>query len=112
VIAIVDYGLGNLASVAGAVEFLGFEPVVTSDPQVLAGAEKLILPGVGAFGDGMRQLRARGLVEPLTDLVRGKGTPIIGLCLGFQLFAEESDEFGRRGYASWRLGNMVCGCRM
>ena len=60
-IAIVDYGLGNLTSVAGAVERLGFEPQVTADPRALAQADKLILPGVGAFGDGMTKLRERGL---------------------------------------------------
>jgi glutamine amidotransferase len=100
-IGIVDYGLGNLASVAGAVEMLGFEPLVTADPDALARADKLVLPGVGAFGDGMRNLRERGLVGPLTDLVCRKSVPIIGLCLGFQLFAAESDEFGRHEGLGW-----------
>jgi imidazole glycerol-phosphate synthase subunit HisH len=100
-IAIVDYGLGNLASVAGAVEKLGFEPVISSDPAVLADADKLILPGVGAFGDGMRNLRERGLVEPLTRLVCRERRPILGLCLGFQLFAEESEEFGEHSGLGW-----------
>jgi len=100
-IGIIDYGLGNLASVAGAVEKLGFEPVVSSDPAVLAAAEKLILPGVGAFGDGMRNLNARGLVEPLKRMVCREGMPILGVCLGFQLFAEESEEFGRHRGLGW-----------
>jgi glutamine amidotransferase len=100
-IGIVDYGLGNLASVAGAVEYLGFEPVVSTDPKVLADADKLILPGVGAFGEGMNRLRERGLIDPLTDLVCKDRMPIIGLCLGFQLFAEESDEFGQHRGLAW-----------
>lgn len=100
-IGIVDYGLGNLASVAGAVEKLGFEPLVSADPAALAEAEKIILPGVGAFGDGMRNLRERGLVEPLSRLVREQARPILGICLGFQLLAEESEEFGHHKGLGW-----------
>ena len=100
-VAIVDYGLGNLRSVAGAVERLGHEPVVTSEPSELERAEKLILPGVGAFGDGMRNLRERGLVGPLNDLVLGKLRPILGLCLGAQLLGRESEEFGEHEGLGW-----------
>ena len=100
-IGIVDYGLGNLASVAGAVEKLGFEPVISADPDVLGRAEKLILPGVGAFGDGMRNLRERGLTDPLSHFVRRENRPILGICLGFQLLAEESQEFGRHEGLCW-----------
>jgi glutamine amidotransferase len=100
-IGIVDYGLGNLASVAGAVEKLGLEPLVSADPAALAEAEKIILPGVGAFGDGMRNLRERGLVAPLTRLVREQARPILGICLGFQLLAEESEEFGHHEGLGW-----------
>jgi imidazole glycerol-phosphate synthase subunit HisH len=112
-IGIIDYGLGNLASVAAAVERLGFEPVVSADIEVLSDANKLILPGVGAFGDGMRNLAERGLVEPLTWLVRGEGRPILGLCLGFQLFAEESEEFGHHQGLGWirgRVRRLAPGC--
>lgn len=101
IIAIVDYGLGNLRSVAGAVERLGYEARVTGDPAELAAADKLILPGVGAFGDGMRNLHERGLVEPLNELVLGEKKPVIGLCLGMQLLARESDEFGRNEGLGW-----------
>jgi len=100
-IGIVDYGLGNLASVAGAVERLGFEPLVSADPTALAEAEKLILPGVGAFGDGMRNLHERGLVAPLSRLIHEQARPILGICLGFQLLAEESEEFGCHEGLGW-----------
>ena len=100
-IAIVDYGLGNLRSVAGAVERLDHEPVITSDVEELGRADKLILPGVGAFGDGMRNLRDRGLVEPLTELVVERRRPTLGLCLGAQLLARESEEFGNHEGLGW-----------
>lgn len=100
-VAIVDYGLGNLRSVAGAVERLGHEPVVSSEPEELDRADKLVLPGVGAFGDGMRNLRERGLVEPLSRLVLEERKPILGLCLGAQLLGRRSDEFGEHEGLGW-----------
>ncbi|MHB8643768.1 MAG: imidazole glycerol phosphate synthase subunit HisH [Gaiellaceae bacterium] len=103
-VAIVDYGLGNLRSVAGAVERLGHTPVVTHDPSELAKADRLILPGVGAFGDGMRNLNERGLVEPLTRLVKDERKPLLGLCLGMQLLLNESEEFGRHRGLGWIEG--------
>jgi len=100
-IGIVDYGLGNIRSVAGAVERVGYEPVVTADPSALARADKLILPGVGAFGDGMDKLRRRGLADALDELVLRQGKPILGICLGFQLMCESSCEFGRHKGLGW-----------
>jgi len=105
-VGIVDYGLGNLRSVSGAVERLGWAPVVSADPDELAGCEKLILPGVGAFGDGMRNLRDRGLVEPLTRLVLAERRPVLGLCLGAQLLVSESEEFGRHEGLGWIEGRV------
>lgn len=103
---IVDYGLGNLRSVAGAVDRLDWTPVVTSDPDELARCDKLLLPGVGAFGDGMRNLRDRGLVEPLTAMAMNERKPVLGLCLGAQLLVSESEEFGRHEGLGWIEGRV------
>jgi glutamine amidotransferase len=100
-IMIVDYGLGNLRSVLGAVTKLGFEARVSSDPAELEQASKLILPGVGAFGDGMNQLRDRKLLPALRRLVVGELRPILGICLGAQLMARDSEEFGRHEGFGW-----------
>ena len=100
-IGIIDYGLGNLTSVAGAVAKIGVEPSISSDIKVLAHCEKLILPGVGAFGDGMKNLRDRGLIGPLTEVVTKTGKPILGICLGFQLLAKRSEEFGDHEGLGW-----------
>ena len=103
---IVDYGLGNLRSVAGAVERLGWTPVVSEDADELERCDKLILPGVGAFGDGMRNLRARGLVEPLTRMATEEKRPVLGLCLGAQLLVSESQEFGTHEGLGWIDGRV------
>jgi len=100
-IAIVDYGLGNLRSVSGALERLGVDHVITNQPEQLTSAEKLILPGVGAFGDGMKNLHSRGLVNVLNRLVLEDCKPILGICLGFQLMAKESTEFGHHEGLGW-----------
>lgn len=100
-IAIIDYGLGNLRSVAGAVAKLGFEPQITDRVDALTTAEKLILPGVGAFGDGMANLRERNLIEPLAELVIRQRKPILGICLGAQLLARSSEEFGHHAGLGW-----------
>lgn len=105
-VGIVDYGLGNLRSVAGAIERLGHEPVVTSDSGALEQTDRLVLPGVGAFGDGMRNLHGRGLVEPLTRLVLDQGRPVLGICLGAQLLASESREFGEHRGLEWIEGTV------
>ena len=90
-IAVIDYDAGNLKSVEKALAYLGETPVVTRDPETILGADKVILPGVGAFGDAMGRLREYGLAEPIRRAA-GKGTPFLGICLGLQLLFEESEE--------------------
>jgi glutamine amidotransferase len=94
VIAIIDYGMGNLHSVSKAVERLGYEAVVTSEADVILRAEGAILPGVGAFGDAMTNLRSTGLDETTRQFARS-GKPLLGICLGMQLLFSESEEHGR-----------------
>ena len=93
-IAIVDYGMGNLRSVSKALESLGAPVRVTSEPHVIEQAEKLIVPGVGAFGAAMRELSARQLLEPIRTFV-ASGKPYLGICLGLQLLFEWGEEGGR-----------------
>lgn len=93
-VAVVDYGRGNLFSVRQAVARVGGQPELSSDPDTVARAERLILPGVGAFGDAMAGLRARGLDEAVKAFA-ATGRPLLGICLGMQLLLEESTEFGR-----------------
>lgn len=93
-IVIVDYGVGNLYSVRRAVEVAGAEDIVVSgEAEELARADRLILPGVGAFADGVRGLRERGLAEPVVAHARA-GKPLLGICLGMQMLASVSEEFG------------------
>ncbi len=92
-IAICDYNMGNLASVRNAFELLGESVVVESDPEKIAGYDRLILPGVGAFGDAMEHLRERGMDEAL-GAYAASGKPMLGICLGMQLLFESSEEFG------------------
>lgn len=90
-ICIVDYGMGNLRSVEKAFAFLGREVVVSSDPEALKAADGVVLPGVGAFGDAMRELEERGLADPLRESI-SSGVPFLGICLGLQLLFGESEE--------------------
>jgi glutamine amidotransferase len=93
VIAVVDYGMGNLGSVAKALRALGVEARITSDRAEIAAAQGVILPGVGAFGDAMAELQARGLEETLKAVVYG-GRPFLGICLGLQLLFSAGEEGG------------------
>ncbi len=92
-VVIVDYGAGNLHSVAKAIARLGYEPVVTADPAPLARAQALILPGVGAARDIMRGLQERELIEPLLTYLQS-GRPFLGVCMGLQVLMEGSEEGG------------------
>jgi glutamine amidotransferase len=93
VIAIIDYGMGNLHSVSKAVERLGCEMAVTSDPLQILAADGAILPGVGAFGDAMANLRETGLADTVKAYA-ASGKPLLGICLGMQLLFTESEEHG------------------
>ncbi|MBI2369170.1 MAG: imidazole glycerol phosphate synthase subunit HisH [Deltaproteobacteria bacterium] len=93
-IAVVDYGMGNLRSVAKAIEQVGFPARVTSEPQVLRDARGVVLPGVGAFRDCMANLKSLGLIDPLLEWI-GAGRPFLGVCLGYQVLFTEGEEFGR-----------------
>jgi len=90
-IAIIDYDAGNLLSVKKALDYLGQESVITRDRDVLLAADKVILPGVGAFSDAMDKLRSYGLIEVIREII-AKGIPFCGICLGLQLLFERSDE--------------------
>ena len=92
-IAIVDYNMGNLASVQNAFAKLGKDAVVESDAQKFKAYDKLILPGVGAFGDAMEHLRERNMIESIKEFA-ASGKPMLGICLGMQLLFETSQEFG------------------
>jgi len=92
-IAIIDYGMGNLRSVQKGFEKVGFDAVVTADPKTVLAAEKVVLPGVGAFRDCMRNLEEGGFVEPIRKVIQ-EGRPFLGICLGLQLLFTESEEFG------------------
>jgi len=92
-IAIVDYNMGNLASVQNAFAKLGKDTVVESNPEKFKEYDKLILPGVGAFGDAMEHLRERGMIEAIQEFAASK-KPMLGICLGMQLLFESSEEFG------------------
>ena len=90
-IAIIDYGAGNLQSVKKALDFIGAENVITNDPKTILSADKILLPGVGSFGDAMDSMAKSGLVEIVKECALS-GKPFLGICLGLQLLFEESEE--------------------
>lgn len=105
-IVIVDYHLGNLASIANMLKKCGVTSIITSDPQIILRAEKLILPGVGAFAKGIENLKKLNLIELLREKVLVKKTPILGICLGMQLFAKNSEEGNAEGL-SWITARVI-----
>ncbi len=92
-IGIVDYNMGNLASVVNALKLLGEDSIIESNPKKFSEYDKLILPGVGAFGDAMEHLRERDMVDALRDYAQSS-KPMLGICLGMQLLFQSSQEFG------------------
>lgn len=105
-ITIVDYQMGNLRSVQNAIERGGAEARISSDPAEIAGAEKLILPGVGAFGDAMREINRRDLAGPIRDFI-ATGRPFLGICLGLQLLFEKGYEHGEHEGLGVLQGDVV-----
>ena len=92
-IAMIDYGVGNLFSLSSSLRVLGLETAVTGDAEVLRRADRIILPGVGAFADAIAKLRSTGLVDTICELAAA-GKPLLGICLGMQLLFEKSYEYG------------------
>ncbi len=96
-IVIIDYDVGNIGSILNMLKQVGAAAVCSADPEMIGAAEKLILPGVGSFDQAMTRLAATGLIEPLTRRVMDAQTPMLGICLGMQLFAQCSEEGRTRG---------------
>ena len=92
-VAIIDYGVGNLFSLKSSLSFINVDAVVTSDPSVIASASHIILPGVGAFPDAAAKLKATGLIDVIKAEVAG-GKPLLGICLGMQMLCSKSFEYG------------------
>ena len=105
-IGIIDYGVGNLFSLRSSFAAIGADCVVSSDPAILEKADKLILPGVGAFGDAAEKLRASGLV-PFIQAQAASGKPLLGICLGMQLLFEKSFEYGEHAGLGLLAGQVV-----
>lgn len=106
-VAIIDYGRGNVRSVANAVEYCGADAIVTADAGVIDSASHILLPGVGAFGDAMTALRARGLPDILRRQVFEKGKPFLGICLGMQVLADRGHEHGAHEGLGWIAGEVM-----
>jgi len=94
-VTIIDYGIGNLLSVMRAFEYCGANVQIATTSAEIAAAQRLVLPGVGAFADGMQGLRERKLIEPIQDYAKS-GKPLMGICLGMQMLASSSEEFGKQ----------------
>ena len=105
-IAIIDYGVGNLFSLRSSLAKIGADAVVTADPQVIAQADKLILPGVGAFADAAQKLRDSGL-DAVIKAEAAAGKPIMGICLGMQMLFEKSYEYGEHEGLGLLKGSVV-----
>jgi len=106
-VAIVDYGAGNIESVRNALFTAGAQPVVIREPEAVLAADRLVLPGVGAAGPAARRLIETGLNEALVEAVRRRARPMLGICLGMELLAEQLLEFGKHRGLAWLPGEVV-----
>ncbi len=105
-VAIVDYGMGNLHSVRHALAMVGADVVVAEHPEELRGADRIVLPGVGAFGECLTNLRRSGLLETLEEEVLKKAKPMLGICLGMQVLATTGEEMGEHAGLGWIPGRI------
>ena len=105
-VVIIDYGMGNIQSIIRHLDHAGVHSIVSSNPNIIIAAEKLILPGVGHFGQAMKNIRTLGILDSLNEAVINKKTPIMGICLGMQLMAKYSEEGDQAGLG-WFDGNVV-----
>jgi glutamine amidotransferase len=101
---IIDYGMGNLRSVLNAFTAIGCQAAISKNPEDMKRAKRIVLPGVGAFGDGMENLRISGWIDALDEEIQHKGKPFLGLCLGMQLLATKGTEHGIHDGLNWIAG--------
>lgn len=106
-VAVIDYGMGNLHSVSKALEAVGADVAVTSDPGDLRNADRIVLPGVGSFAQGMKHLEERGFVEALNREIIDGSKPFLGICLGMQLASDSGEEHGRTRGLGWIKGDVI-----
>ena len=105
-VGVVSYGMGNLKSVANALEWVGGQVTVCEKPSQISDVDKIVLPGVGAFGDAIGELRRQGWSDALDEEVKRKGKPFLGICLGLQLLADTSTEHGTHRGLGWIRGSV------
>lgn len=105
-VLVIDYGIVNLKNIVRGLEYVGFSPKISSDPDLVCRAPRVVLPGVGSFPAGIKELRTRGLDEALENIAT-KGRPILGICLGMQMLMESSEEYGRHSGLGIIPGDVV-----
>lgn len=105
-VAVVDYGMGNLHSVRHALSMIGADVIVADTPEALRSADRIVLPGVGAFGECLANLKKSGMLETLDEQVRSRARPMLGICLGMQVLATSGEEMGEHEGLGWIPGRI------